>query len=157
MVTCGNATVFITSMDAAIKFYTQTLGMNLKEHYGNHWATLEAGGFTIGLHPKSEKAPPPGTAGSICVGLVVADDREAVCLVVLVADHHGRAEMHFVARLTLQVHHDRPLELGIEITQVTLDDAATADELFSVLMGEDVEARRSFIQRNAKDVRFLDI
>jgi DNA gyrase subunit B len=43
------------------------------------------------------------------------------------------------------------------LRQVNLDDAATADELFSVLMGEDVEARRSFIQRNAKDVRFLDI
>ncbi|MGC9666996.1 DNA topoisomerase (ATP-hydrolyzing) subunit B [Planosporangium sp. 12N6] len=43
------------------------------------------------------------------------------------------------------------------LRQVTLDDAATADELFSVLMGEDVEARRNFIQRNAKDVRFLDI
>ncbi len=43
------------------------------------------------------------------------------------------------------------------LRQVTLDDAATADELFSVLMGEDVEARRAFIQRNAKDVRFLDI
>ena len=40
---------------------------------------------------------------------------------------------------------------------ITLDDAATADELFSVLMGEDVEARRSFITRNAKDVKFLDI
>ncbi len=43
------------------------------------------------------------------------------------------------------------------LLQVTLDDAASADELFSTLMGEDVEARRSFIQRNAKDVRFLDI
>jgi DNA gyrase subunit B len=43
------------------------------------------------------------------------------------------------------------------LLQVTLDEAAQADELFSVLMGEDVEARRSFIQRNAKDVRFLDI
>ncbi|HET6666688.1 MAG TPA: toprim domain-containing protein, partial [Intrasporangium sp.] len=41
--------------------------------------------------------------------------------------------------------------------QVTLDDAARADEIFSILMGEDVEQRRSFIQRNAKDVRFLDI
>ncbi|OZF37789.1 DNA topoisomerase (ATP-hydrolyzing) subunit B [Rhodococcus sp. 14-2483-1-1] len=40
---------------------------------------------------------------------------------------------------------------------VTLDDAAAADELFSVLMGEDVSARRSFIARNAKDVRFLDV
>ncbi|MGK8502533.1 DNA topoisomerase (ATP-hydrolyzing) subunit B [Nocardia asiatica] len=43
------------------------------------------------------------------------------------------------------------------LRQVTLDDAAAADELFSVLMGEDVEARRSFITRNAKDVRFLDL
>ncbi len=43
------------------------------------------------------------------------------------------------------------------LKQVTVDDAAQADELFSVLMGEDVEARRAFIQRNAKDVRFLDI
>ncbi|GAA3213056.1 DNA topoisomerase (ATP-hydrolyzing) subunit B [Actinocorallia longicatena] len=43
------------------------------------------------------------------------------------------------------------------LLQITLDDAAQADDLFSVLMGEDVEARRGFIQRNAKDVRFLDI
>jgi DNA gyrase subunit B len=43
------------------------------------------------------------------------------------------------------------------LLQVTLDDAATADELFSILMGEDVDSRRSFITRNAKDVRFLDV
>ncbi|MCD2145814.1 DNA topoisomerase (ATP-hydrolyzing) subunit B [Gordonia paraffinivorans] len=43
------------------------------------------------------------------------------------------------------------------LRQVTLDDAAAADELFSILMGEDVSARRSFIARNAKDVRFLDV
>ncbi|WP_425471137.1 DNA topoisomerase (ATP-hydrolyzing) subunit B [Xylanimonas allomyrinae] len=43
------------------------------------------------------------------------------------------------------------------LRQVTMDDAAAADEIFSMLMGEDVESRRSFIQRNAKDVRFLDI
>jgi DNA gyrase subunit B len=43
------------------------------------------------------------------------------------------------------------------LLQVTLDDAAAADEIFSTLMGDDVEVRRSFIQRNAKDVRFLDI
>ncbi|HET6626099.1 MAG TPA: DNA topoisomerase (ATP-hydrolyzing) subunit B [Nocardioidaceae bacterium] len=43
------------------------------------------------------------------------------------------------------------------LLQVTLEDAAQADEMFTVLMGEDVEQRRSFIQRNAKDVRFLDI
>lgn len=43
------------------------------------------------------------------------------------------------------------------LLQVTLDDAALADEVFSTLMGDDVEGRRTFIQRNAKDVRFLDI
>jgi DNA gyrase subunit B len=43
------------------------------------------------------------------------------------------------------------------LRRITLDDAAAADELFSILMGEDVEARRSFITRNARDVRFLDV
>ncbi len=43
------------------------------------------------------------------------------------------------------------------LLQVTLEDAAQADEMFTELMGEDVETRRKFIQRNARDVRFLDI
>ncbi|HHU08550.1 MAG TPA: DNA topoisomerase (ATP-hydrolyzing) subunit B [Intrasporangiaceae bacterium] len=43
------------------------------------------------------------------------------------------------------------------LLQVTLDDAAAADQVFSILMGEDVESRRTFIQKNARDVRFLDI
>ena len=43
------------------------------------------------------------------------------------------------------------------LRHVTMEDAAAADELFSILMGDDVIARRSFITRNAKDVRFLDV
>ena len=43
------------------------------------------------------------------------------------------------------------------LLQVTLDDAARADEIFSTLMGDDIDLRRTFIQQNAKDVRFLDI
>ena len=43
------------------------------------------------------------------------------------------------------------------LKQVTLDDAMVADEIFSVLMGDDVDSRKRFIQENAKDVRFLDI
>ena len=43
------------------------------------------------------------------------------------------------------------------LLQVTLEDAAVADTVFSTLMGEDVDARRTFIQQNARDVRFLDI
>lgn len=71
MITSGNATVFISNMDAAIRFYTETLGMNLKEHYGDNWATLEAGGFQIGLHPAGQQQP--GVPGSIVVGLSVDD------------------------------------------------------------------------------------
>jgi len=43
------------------------------------------------------------------------------------------------------------------LKQVTLDEAADADETFTILMGDDVDRRRTFIQRNASDVRFLDI
>ncbi|MSX80777.1 MAG: DNA topoisomerase IV subunit B, partial [Actinobacteria bacterium] len=43
------------------------------------------------------------------------------------------------------------------LLQVTVEEAALADEMTSVLMGDDVESRKAFIQKNAKDVRFLDI
>jgi len=43
------------------------------------------------------------------------------------------------------------------LLQVTVDQAAIADEVFAVLMGDDVESRKNFIQTNADDVRFLDI
>jgi DNA gyrase subunit B len=43
------------------------------------------------------------------------------------------------------------------LLQVTIEEAATADEIVSVLMGDDVDQRKHFIQTNAKDVRFLDI
>jgi DNA gyrase subunit B len=41
--------------------------------------------------------------------------------------------------------------------RVTMEDAALAEEIFSTLMGEDVDARKTFISRNSKDIRFLDI
>ena len=43
------------------------------------------------------------------------------------------------------------------LLQVSVEEAAIADEVFSTLMGDDVESRKGFIQENAKDVRFLDI
>ena len=43
------------------------------------------------------------------------------------------------------------------LLQVSVEQAAVADDIFSVLMGDDVESRKHFIQTNAKDVRFLDI
>ena len=43
------------------------------------------------------------------------------------------------------------------LLQVTVEQAAIADEVFSVLMGDDVESRKQFIQNTANDLRFLDI
>jgi catechol 2,3-dioxygenase len=73
MVTGGNATVFITKMDASIKFYTEVLGMTVTSHYGDAWATVAAGGFEVGLHPGGGKSPAAGTPGSIQIGLMVDD------------------------------------------------------------------------------------
>jgi len=53
---------------------------------------------------------------------------------------------------------DTTMDPGLRsLLQVGVEQAALADEVCSVLMGEDVELRRHFIQTNAKDVRFLDI
>ena len=78
------------------------------------------------------------------------------------ADHEGRkVEVNRFKGLGEMDWH----ELGVttmtpatrSLLQVSVEDAATADQVFSTLMGDDVEARRTFIQENAKDVRFLDI
>ncbi|PWJ55755.1 DNA gyrase subunit B [Quadrisphaera granulorum] len=66
--------------------------------------------------------------------------------------YKGLGEMNWdeLARTTMDRAHRT-------LRRVTLDDAAAADSIFAVLMGEDVDSRRSFIQRNAHDVRFLDV
>jgi len=70
MITGGNVTIFVANMDASLKFYNEVLGLNISSHYGDHWASVEAGPFTIGLHPKSEKYPAPGTRGSMMIDWV---------------------------------------------------------------------------------------
>ncbi len=53
---------------------------------------------------------------------------------------------------------DTTMEVGRRtLLQVTVEQAALADEVVSILMGDDVDSRKQFIQTNAKDVRFLDI
>ena len=72
MITGGNATVFVSNMDRAVRFYTEVLGLKLTNRFGDNWATVEAGKqLTIGLHPASPKYPAPGTKGGIMLGLEI--------------------------------------------------------------------------------------
>jgi catechol 2,3-dioxygenase-like lactoylglutathione lyase family enzyme len=70
MLSGGLAIVYVSSMDRAVQFYSQTLGLNLTNRYGDDFATVEAGGLVIALHPQTENTPKPGTKGSMVLGLV---------------------------------------------------------------------------------------
>ena len=67
----GHAIVYVTNMDAAIRFYTGVLGLNLTNRYGDKLATVEAGRLVIALHPQSSRSPVPGTKGSVTLGLTI--------------------------------------------------------------------------------------
>src|SRR6266487_1923010 len=72
MISAGNATVMVSNMDAAVRFYTEVLELKLTNRFGDHWATVEAGkGLTIGLHPASDKYPAPGTKGGMMIGMEI--------------------------------------------------------------------------------------
>lgn len=67
-ITGGMPTIFVSDMDAAVRFYTEALGLKLLERYGGHWASIDGGhGLTIGLHPASAQNP-AGRAGSMTIG-----------------------------------------------------------------------------------------
>ena len=80
MISSGNATITVSNLDAAIRFYTDQLGLKLTNRIGNRWATIDAGpsywtthdvlaGLTIGLRPASPQSPPPGTTGGVGFGV----------------------------------------------------------------------------------------
>jgi catechol 2,3-dioxygenase-like lactoylglutathione lyase family enzyme len=75
----GNVTVMVSSMDRAVRFYTEVLGLRLAYRFGDHWASVEVGrGLTIGLHPASEDSP-AGRRGSMSIGLELTGSiRDAV-------------------------------------------------------------------------------
>ena len=69
MFASGNVTIFVSNMDAAVRFYSETLGLKLAYRFGDHWASIEAGrGLTIGLHPDSNP-PRAGHKGGMEIGL----------------------------------------------------------------------------------------
>jgi catechol 2,3-dioxygenase-like lactoylglutathione lyase family enzyme len=71
MFSSGVATIFVSDMDRSVHFYTEVLGLSLTQRFGNHWAQVEAGRLTIGLHPASTQNN-AGRDGSITVGFVLS-------------------------------------------------------------------------------------
>ena len=73
MFSSGNVTIYVSDMERAIRFYTDTLGLRLAYRFGNHWAAVELGkGLTIGLHPASSETP-AGRRGSMAIGLELGE------------------------------------------------------------------------------------
>jgi len=75
----GNATIYVSDMDRAVAFYTETLGLGLTFRAGDHWAGIDAGdGLQLGLHPAGSRGPAPGTVGAVTVGFTVDEPIEHV-------------------------------------------------------------------------------
>lgn len=78
MFSSGNVTVYVTNMDRAVRFYTETLGLKLAYRFGDHWASVEVGkGLTIGLHPASEKTPASSKKTGMSIGLELSGSIDA--------------------------------------------------------------------------------
>jgi len=75
----GHAIVYVSDMDAAIRFYTETLGLKLTNRFEDHFATAEVGrSLVLGIHPRTANTPIPGTKGSVTLGLVVDEPLDTV-------------------------------------------------------------------------------
>jgi predicted enzyme related to lactoylglutathione lyase len=72
MINGGNATVMVRDFDRALRFYTETLGLNLLYRAGDEWAEVMAGkSLTIGIHLWSGHGPAPGAASGLSIGFTV--------------------------------------------------------------------------------------
>lgn len=67
--------VMVSNMDTAVSFYTETLGLELINKYGDHYAEIQAADLMIGLHPKSERTR---IGNNLSIGLGVFDFEETI-------------------------------------------------------------------------------
>ncbi|MBI1767522.1 MAG: VOC family protein [Bacteroidetes bacterium] len=71
----GNVTVMVSDMDTAVKFYTETLGLKLRNRYGDHWADVDGPGISLGLHPAGKDVK---IGNNLQIGFKVDDLDKAV-------------------------------------------------------------------------------
>jgi catechol 2,3-dioxygenase-like lactoylglutathione lyase family enzyme len=120
----GHAIVYVSDMDAATRFYTDTMGLKLTYRFENKFATLEAGrNLLLALHPKTPNTPDPGTKGSVTLGLIVDEPIDAV--ISRLAQRGVRVPKQAEARGSVDVE-DRD---GNVITLWEARAVATGDEL----------------------------
>ena len=77
MISGGLATVYVSDMDRAVKFYTEALGLKLMYPASPGWAQIDAGkGLMLGLHGTHGGGPTPGTNGATVIGFELDEPME---------------------------------------------------------------------------------
>jgi len=78
LVSGGQAIVYVSNMDAGVRFYSEKLGLKLTNRFDDKYATVEAGNLLLAIHPKTPRTPDPGKKGSVALGLQVDEPMERV-------------------------------------------------------------------------------
>jgi DNA gyrase subunit B len=131
-----------------------------------HMRELIDAGYVYIAQPPLYAIQPPGSRGKDRITFAYSDrERDAILAELAAANGDGQARKRpqinrfkGLGEMDAVQLWDTTMDPETRyLYQVTMDDAAAADEMFTTLMGDDVEARRDFIVRNARDVRFLDV